>query len=321
MLRLLTSQLPEWARPNHPILQYELAHLKQVRSRQKRFFQLLMLALILGLGGYLYATYLYVSPTQGNITDLAWRTLYFPTLLVQIVTSILALSLGINSVGQERSNHTWDNLRATEIGAELTLRTHWIAILYRLRAPIIAILLVRVTLIIGLLYDITAYGGLYPEMLTKNLTPLVADARIGLVVLAFIMTASILLPITMIGFSASVGILISVGIKDRTYSATLQAIFTFVQLLIIIGLLIATSQFLMGQLTLSDSALLALFMGYSSFGDWGLLFLQLGSVGEIWAIVPYGLFIGVGLVVLMLVQSAVTDSMLWLAVKLSESRD
>lgn len=315
------SQLPEWAHPSHPILQYELAHLKQGGSRQTRFFQLLMLALILGLGGYLYATTIYVSPTKGNVTDIAWRTLYFPTLLVQVITGIVALSLGINSVGHERNNRTWDNLRATEIGAELTLRTRWIAILYRLRAPIIAILLVRIILIIGLLYDITAFGGLYPEMLTRNLIPLVADARIGLLMLSLIMTMGIVLPITMIGSLAGIGILISVSIKNRTYSATLQALLTCIQLFITIGLLIALSQFLVGQLKLTDSALFALVAGYSSFGDWGLLFLQLGSAGEIWAIVPYGFFIGIGLVTLMLAQSAVTDGVLWLAVKLSESRE
>ena len=321
MREFLKSQLPEWARDDHPILQYELAHLKAFESQQARFIQVLIIALLLGVGGYLYATLIYVSPTQGNITDLAWRTLYFPTLLVQIITSILALSFGINSVGQQRSNHTWDNLRATEIGAELSLRTRWVAILYRLRAPIIAILLVRFVLIIGLLYDITAFGGLYPEMLTKNLTPMVGDAKTGLIVLAFIMTANMLLPLTMIGASASIGILISVGISNRVYSAIIQILFTLAQVILTIGILIAISQFLLGQLDLSNSALLALFVGYSSFGDWGLLFLQLGSVGEIWAIVPYGLFIGIGLVVLMLIQSAVTDGMLSLAVRLAESRE
>lgn len=321
MLKFLSAQLPEWARPDHPILHYELAHLKHIESRQARFFQVLMIAFFLGLGGYLYATTIYVSPTQGNLTDLAWRILYFPTLLVQIVTSILALSYGINSVGKQRINRTWDNLRATEVGAELTLRTRWVAILYRLRAPIIAILLARLLLLIGVLYDITAFGGLYPEMLTKNLTPMVGDAKLGLVVLACIMTASMLLPITMIGASASIGILISVGIKNRVYSAALQIIFTVGQLILTIGILITISQFLLGQLELADSTLLALFIGYSSFGDWGLLFLQLGSVGEIWAIVPYGIFIGVGLLVLMLIQSAMTDGILSLAVKLSESRE
>ena len=321
MFKLFMTQLPIWARPNHPILQYELAHLKHNSSRQTRFLQLLILAMILGLGGYLYATYIYVSPTQGNITDLAWRILYFPTLLVQVFTSIVALSLGIRSVGHERSKRTWDNLRATEVGAELTLRTRWIAILYRLRAPILAILLVRLILLIGILYDITAFGGRYTEMLTQNLTPAVTDPRIGLVVIALIMTMSLLLPITMIASSAGIGILVSVIFKDRSYSATIQVLLTAFQLFVIGALLAGVTQFMMGQLTLSDGASFALFMAYAGFGDWGLLLLQLGTAGEVWVIVPYGILIGVGLIILMLIQAAITDGMLWLAVKLSESRE
>lgn len=321
MRKFLDSLLPNWARPTHPILHYELAHLKQVDSRQERFIQLLIVALVLGLGGYVYASIIYVSPTKGSLTDLVWRTLYFPTLFVQIITTILALSFGISAVGQQRSNQTWDNLRATEVGAGLTLRTRWIAILYRLRAPILAILLVRIILIVGLLYDIIAFGGLYPEMLVKNINPAVDNATTGLVVLSFIMTASMLLPLTMIGMSAGIGILISVGIKNRAYSAILQIILTAGQVILTVGILVAITQYLLGHLELTNGALLALFAGYSSFGDWGLLFLQLGSVGEIWTVVPYGLFIGIGLVIVMLIQSMLTDGILALAVQLSESRE
>lgn len=321
MIRLLTSQIPEWARPSHPILQYELAHLKQVDSRRVRILQILVVVLILGLIGYLYATTIYVSPRMGNLSDLAWRTLYFPTLLVQVVTSILALSLGIGSVGQERSKRTWDNLRATEVGAELTLRTRWVAILYRLRVPILGILLVRVVLLVGMLYDITAFGGRYTEMLTQNITPALPDPRLGLLVVSLIMTVNILLPLTMIASAASIGILISVAIQNRSYAITVQVILTFFQVAVVVGLLVAITQVLIGQLTLPDEALFALFLGYSSFGDWGLLLAQLGSAGEIWSLVPYGIFISAGLVLLILIQSAISDGMIGLAVKLSESRE
>lgn len=321
MLRLLTSQLPEWARPDHPIMQYELAALKQTESRQTRFLKILVIALLLGLAGYLYATYIYVSPTQGNLSDLAFRTLYFPTLLVQMITSIVALSYGMGSIGGERSKLTWDNLRATEIGAEMTLRTRWIAILYRLRLPILAILLVRVILLVGVLYDITAFGGRYTEMLTQNITPIIPEPRIGLVMIALMMTANILVPLTMIASSVAIGILLSVAINNRAYSVTAQVILVFFQLMMTIGLLIAISQLLQGQLELSDGARFAVFMGYSSFGDWGLLLAHLGTAGEIWMLVPYGIFIGGALVGVMLVQAMINDGMIWLAVKLSESRE
>ncbi len=321
MIKQLTRQIPDWARPSHPILQYELSRLKESGTWQGRILALFLFMLILGLGGYLYATYIYQSPTKGNITDLAWRALYFPTLLVQVITAIAALSYGIGSIGKERSNNTWDHLRATASGAEFTLRARWIAILYRLRVTIIAILLVRFVLIIGILYDMTAYSGLYVEMLTANLTPAIPDWRIGLLVIALIMTLNILLPLTMIASAAGIGILISVAIKERAYTVATQVILTSFQVIVTVGLLIALSQFLSGALELSDEALFALVLGYSSFGDWGLLLAQLGSVGEIWAIVPYGILIGVALILIMLLQSAITDGMLALAVRFSESRE
>lgn len=321
MIKQLTRQIPDWAHPSHPILQYELSRLKETGSWHGKIVALFLLVLVLGLGGYLYATYIYQSPTKGNITDLAWRALYFPTLLVQIITAIASLSYGIESISKERSQNTWDNLRATESGAEFTLRARWIAILYRLRLPIMMILMVRIVLVIGMLSDIGAYSGLYPEMLTSNLTPPIPDWRIGLLVISLIMTLNILLPLTMIASSAGIGILISVAIKDRAYMVAIQVILTIFQILVTAGLLIALSQVLSGTLDLSDEALFALVLGYSSFGDWGLLFAQLGSVGEIWAIVPYGLLIGVALIGIMLLQSALTDGMLSLAVRLSENSE
>jgi len=321
MIKLLTRQIPDWARPSHPILQYELARVKDIGTWQGRVLALFSVVLILGLAGYLYATYIYESPTKGNLTDLTWRAVYFPTLLIQVLTSIFALSIGIASIGKERSKNTWDNLRATASGAEFTLRARWIAILYRLRVMIIAILLVRIVLVLGILYDVTAYSGLYVEMLTTNLSPTIPDWRIGLLVVAIIMTLNILLPLTMIASSAGIGILISVAVKERAYTVTAQVILSFFQVAVTVGLLIALSQFLAGTLDLPDEALFALVLGYSSFGDWGLLFAQLGSVGEIWAIVPYGIHIGVALLLVMLIQSAITDGMLAWAVRLSEKRD
>lgn len=320
MIRWFTTQLPEWAQPEHPILKYELSRLQQFGTWRTRFLQFLVVAVVLGIGGYVYANYIYQSSARGNITDLAWRTIYYPTLMIQVIVWIVALSLGVNSVGQERRKQTWDNLRATEVGAALTLRTRWVAILYRLRGAILAILLVRGVLLIGILYDLTAFRGGYLDMLTANITPEM-PAWIGVILLAIIMTVSLLLPITMIGFSAAVGVLLSVMMKNRTYVGTAQVIFTTIQIFAVIALLVGVSQFFQGTLEIPNSSALALVSGYSAFGDWGLLLMQLGSAGEIWLILPYGIFIGLGLLVLMLFQALLTDGLLGMAVRLSESRE
>ena len=108
---------------------------------------------------------------------------------------IMALTLGASAVGGERSRKTWDNLRVTEFGAGLALRARWAGILYRLRAPITLILLVRFLLIAGILYDLTAFGGLYPKILGAQAKPPLPEWRLDLLLIAFAVTVNILLPI------------------------------------------------------------------------------------------------------------------------------
>lgn len=63
-----------------------------------------------------------------------------------------------------------------------------------------------------------------------------------------------------------------------------------------------------------------LVLGYSSYGDWGLLLMHLGSLGEIWQRVPYGAFIAIALAIILLAQATIADRMMWLAERLVESR-
>ena len=85
--------------------------------------------------------------------------MYFPALALQAITFVLALALGAAAVDAERSRKTWDKLRATEAGAGLALRARWLGILYRLRAPIALILLLRLLLALAALIELTAFGG------------------------------------------------------------------------------------------------------------------------------------------------------------------
>jgi len=112
-----------------------------------------------------------------------------------------------------------------------------------------------------------------------------ADWRIGWLVIALLMTVSLLLPFTMIAVSGGIGLLISVAVKDRVYIVMAQVTLVLAQAALAVGTHLAVSQVLRGSLRLSDGALFALFLGYSGLGDWGLLFAQLGSLGEIWALV------------------------------------
>jgi hypothetical protein len=167
------------------------------------------------------------------------------------------------------------------------------------------------------LYDLTAFQGRYIDLLVNNVTPEVSPI-VGALLLAFLMTASLLLPFTGIGLHAAVGLLVSATVQQRVYSALTQIILIIIRLFVVIALLVAATQFIRGSLTASDSAAWLLMGGFSAFGDWGLSFLHLGFYGEIWATVPYAIFLGIGLLLFSMGQSAVTEWILGYAIRRAE---
>ena len=70
--------------------------------------------------------------------------------------------------------------------------------------------------------------------------------------MAFLMTAALLLPLTAVGMQAAIGLFIAVNVQQRIYNVMTQLIIIVVRLLIIVGLTIATTQFINNQITLSD---------------------------------------------------------------------
>ncbi len=79
--------------------------------------------------------------------------------------------------------------------------------------------------------------------------------------------------------------------------------------------------FLRGELfSATDLGAWLLMGGYSALGDWGLGFLNLGRSSEVWATVPYGILICLALLVFALVQAAVADRLLMLAVRLAQKK-
>jgi len=317
MRKLRDWLLPVWAQPDHSLLQYELSH---YRGRGGLFSQLALLSILLIGSAALYAATL-LSPASGtNLTAVIWQSIYYPTLALQLLTMIMALALGAAAVGGERSRKTWDNLRVTEFGAGLALRARWAGILYRLRAPITLILLVRFVLIVGILYDLTAFGGLYAQMLGAHARPPLPEWRLDLLLIALVVTVNILLPFMQVAAVAAFGILLSVAIRERIYATVIQMLVVAVQLAFTVAGALAIAQMIRSGAPAAGDWSYALFYGYSAFGDWGLLLAQLGSLGEIWHRVPFGSTISLGLIILLMALGLAADGMMWLAARLSESR-
>jgi hypothetical protein len=273
--------------------------------------------IVLFWGGYALATGFFQNAPGQSLTESAMAILFWPTLIIQLVLQILALTLTVNTVSELKRRQAWDNLRATEGGAGLALRARWATVYYRLRVLLGLVLLIRIGFIIGILYDLTAFQGRYIDLLVNNVTPEVSPI-VGALLLAFLMTASLLLPLTGTGLHAAIGLLVSATVQQRVYSVLTQVILIIIRLGVVIALLVAATQFIRGNLTTTDSTAWLLMGGFSALGDWGLSFLHLGFYGEIWATVPYAIFLGIGLLLFSMGQSAVTEWILSYAIHRAE---
>ncbi len=320
-MRNIRSWLPpSWARSRHPLLQYQLSQFR-AGGRRRFFLQLALLAVLLGGGSALYAATLLQPESGANLSRIAWQCLYFPTLVLQLLTAIMALALGAATVGGERSRKTWDKLRVTELGAGLALRTRWVGILHRLRAPICLILLVRFLLVAALFYDLTAFGHLYPQILGAAARPPLPEWRLDLLLIALAVTVAILLPGLQIAAGAAFGILLSVALRTRIYTTVVLMLAIAAQLAAAGAGALLLAELIRGGLIMPSGWLYALAVFGSAFGDWGLHLAQLSRLGEIWQRVSYGSTISLALMILLAALGLAADGMLALAARLAERRE
>ncbi|PJF41234.1 MAG: hypothetical protein D6737_09905 [Chloroflexi bacterium] len=322
MIQRFTAQLPSWARTDHPFLRYELLRSRGDQDKRKQYTRALVTLLLLGFlfgAGYLLATdFLTDSPGQ-NLTDSVMSIVYWPLVVVQVILQIGALALTSNTVSEEKRRQTWDNLRATQSGAELTLRTRWASVFYRMRGLIAIVLVLRIVLILGILLDLTAFQGRFLDLQLTGPEPSV-PLVVGALLLSFLMTAALLLPFSSMGFDAAIGLLVSTFVEQRTFSILLQLLLIALRIALVAGLLFTAMQFVDGDLDLSNTAAWVLVGASAAVGDWGLAFLNFTFYGEIWATIPYGVFYGLALLIFAIVQAALTDAVLNLAVRRAENK-
>lgn len=322
MLQRFAGQLPPWARSEHPVLRYGLGKTREIprRARFLRALSSIILVLVFFGGGYLAATDLLRREAPGShATESLLAILFWPVLIVQLFTRASVISLTVNMVNEEVRRQTWDSLRATEMGVELALRARWVSVFYRLRPLIAVLIMVRLILIAGILVDLTAFRGGFLDRLLNGVVPEVS-LLFSVVLLAFLMTASLLLPLTGIGLDAALGLLVSTTVRQRVYTTILQVILIGIRIGVVVLLLVAMTQFNRGELTVRDGLAWLLVGGFAAMGDWAVSLLHLSYYGELWAIIPYGIFLGVALLVFVLVQAVLTDLILGYAVRQAERR-
>ena len=176
------------------------------------------------------------------------------------------------------------------------------------------VLIVRILLLAGLLWDLTAFQGRYLDLLISGITPDIGIVA-AILLLALTMTAALLLPVTSVGLNAAFGVLLSTAVRQRTYVTLIQVLYLILRIGLALGLLWAANAFLGGELSPTDSGAWLLLLAAAALGDWGLGLLSLSLAGEIWATVPYGILIGAALLGVALLQAAMADALLNWAVR------
>jgi hypothetical protein len=323
MFKYIFGELPSWAKRGNPLLRYELSRFDPELSSKERVFRVgswVLLLAVLVLGGYIYATNGLQETFDKPYTFDIWRMLFFPLLIVQLIARIAGLSLGINTVREERRRQTWDNLRSTERGADIGLRSRWVSVFYRLRGLLFTVMAGRLILVLAILYELTSMQGGYLDILIAKSVPSIS-LELGVILLASFMTAFMVMPLAAIGVDVALGLFISTAIKNRAYAGLAQVLALTFHIASTLALFWLTWGFMNSSITLDGTQALGAIGAFSIFGDWGLMLAQFSQTGQIWVDIPNSIFLGFVLLVVSIVQVLISSGLLNLAVYFAEHNE
>jgi hypothetical protein len=320
MLQRLTTQLPEWSRPQHPAMRHTLGAPTGM-TRRAVLIQF-MTALVLLVMAVLLNSGVLQQSIALPISQILMDSLFLPTVFGQLMLSLIVMIYTSSVINEERRKQTWDTLRATRSGINLAMRARWsAAIFYRLSGFVLALYLVRLVLVGALVIDLTAFGGDYLALISGGGVTPQLPVVVVILLLALSMSASFILPLTGLGLDAAFGLLLSTFIQNRVFLTLAQVILGLARFAVA-GLLFVwlIQQTDIVTMTSSVSAWLSM-VGFGAFTDWGLRYLNLNIYSEYWAMVQYSIFVGAGLLVVAFAQALLADVLVSLAVRRGEARE
>jgi hypothetical protein len=312
------AQLPDWARPTNAVLRYMLQRGQLMRSRSLR-----MVAWVVGAGiasallAISWGAYEADSPlVMAEATESRLFTvLYFPLLILQFIALMLALLSVSGTVAVERQRGTWEAFKITSHGAELVMRARWAAVFYQMRWLLALLIIPRVLFAILMLDDLTLHNGYHLDLYVTGITPDV-PLEVAVIMLAALMTATLLQLFVLLGLNAAIGLLISALFNNRTATMAARAVVFAVEIgLFALALRLGAGvldadplAFVTQDVSMMGNWIKLLLMG--TLGDQGLRFMDLRTFLRAWTDVEYGIFLGGALLVAVLVQIALTNALI-----------
>lgn len=322
MLKRIFGPLPQGFQLQHPVLRYALQPYAVDVSPWGRFLRIVTTVVVLSalvILGYTVANHVMNNPPAGlHLAEVAFRIVYLPLVIVQVIAWILALSMSVSLLDDQRRRRTWDSLRTTSDGAGLAVQAGWLSVLYRLRGLLVVITAARLILLLGVLYRLASHRGQYLDYLMATVQPDM-PLIIAMLLLVLLLTVIFMLPFVLVGLAAALGLWLSAIFKQRAVTGMFQFLLIAAYVALALGLFLVVQ----GQ-TAPDWLPLQRFglqLGFSLISDWGVSWFDLGRAGDFWAQVPYSVLIGPVLLLTMLAIARLIDRLLKAAIHHAEITD
>ncbi len=327
--QVLWTQFPDWARPTNAVYRYVRQQQHIHHGRLWRWIRwagsLAILAGLMTLSVVAVqndAPLLINPPTEWTI----YNMLYFPLVVVQGLTLLIALFSVGGAVSAEQRRGTWEAFKITSHGAELVIRARWAAVFYQLRWFLLLLIGARVLLTGLMLIDVTDYQGYHLDLYIIGITPDVS-LEVAVLLLAAFMAAALLQVVVLVGLNAALGLLIAVAIENRNARMLVFLFAAVVEGGIWFWAMRAGGYVLDNNpltLTASDVSVTGRWIRVFTmgvFGDQGLRLMDLRTHLQTWADVEYGVLIGGALLVSVFVLVMITNAMLIVAGRLAAYPD
>jgi hypothetical protein len=321
-LNSLFAPLPAWARPTNPVLRYII---RRERRRQNTTLRAVGLLLALAIVGavFMLSYDLYrhdhLASLSRNGESGLYTVVYIPLLLLQFTVimsgSSLAVSLDLTSpmTPLDQQRETWEIVKVTPYGAELTFRSRWAGVYYYAAWMLSALTLLRAILIGQMLADLLHSKSYHFAAHTAGITPGVPTWGRGLVLAAF-MLAALLQPLVMTGLNAALSLFLSASIRHTLLLRTVLGLLSLAELIgfavaVTAGTIVLDLDPVFRHAYLSTPERWLALLSLALVGDQSLRFLNLRSFTQTWVRLDYGIGLAVAIPLAVLLESLLA---LWL---------
>ncbi len=322
--RAIAARLPDWARRDHPALRYVLQHGPRHRVWARRWLLWpCMVIITLGLAAVSEVIANRGAPLglQHPAASTWFAPLYIATVILQLVSILLALILPSALILGERQRSRWDALKVTPFGGALVLRARWAAVFYELRGPLLLLVILRVVLAAHMLADLTAHQGYQLDLYLAGAVPQVSPEA-AIFSLAAFMTFALLWLLVMVGLNAAFGLLIAALVRGRTaallarFAALAGEMTMFMLAMSGGGRVVNHAPGSPALDTLDNTSRWIRLLALGTLGDQGLRFMDLETLLQAWVDVRYGVWLsvvwlGVMLAAIALTQGVMTGAARW----------